>query len=160
MYTFSKTKTTELDQTFRHFALNHLTQLEKEFIGEYVRIMGPLTEAVDVLQNEENMNIGGVIPTIKLLMVKMEELLTDPTIIHCRPLVSAVLGGLHIRFDDALKADYTSLLKGAVRRFKDSSRSKSNILLQTVRLNTPCNVRLLTPSMYVCPRRACVAIAE
>ena len=61
VYTFSKTKTTELDKTFRHFALYHLTQLEKEFIGEYVSIMGPLTEAVDVLQNEENMNIGCVI---------------------------------------------------------------------------------------------------
>lgn len=141
---FSKTKTKELDETFRHFAVNPLTQSEKEFIAEYVRIMEPFTEALDVLQSEENMSIGCVIPTIKLLIEKMEEFGTDPTIIHCGPLVSAVLLGLQTRFerlltehhliiasisdpmfkmiwvDDIRQAEYTSLLKGAVRRFKDS----------------------------------------
>jgi hypothetical protein len=35
----------------------------------------------------------------------MEEFLTDPTIIDCGPLVSDVLGGLHIRFDRLLTDD-------------------------------------------------------
>jgi len=99
---FSKTKTKELDETFRHFAVNPLTQSEKEFIAEYVRIMEPFTEALDVLQSEENMSIGCVIPTIKLLIEKMEEFGTDPTIIHCGPLVSAVLLGLQTRFERLL----------------------------------------------------------
>lgn len=99
---FSKTKTKELDETFRHFAVNPLTQSEKEFIAEYVRIMEPFTEALDVLQNEENMSIGCVIPTMKLLIEKMEEFGTDPTIIHCGPLVSAVLLGLQTRFERLL----------------------------------------------------------
>jgi hypothetical protein len=141
---FSNTKSTELAETFRHFGLSSLTQLEKEFIGEYVRIMEPFTQALDVLQNEENMSIGCVIPTIKLLVEKMEEFSVDPTIHHCGSLVFAVLGGLHARFDhlmnerhlimasisdpmfkmiwaeDNSKAEYTLLLKGAVRRVKTS----------------------------------------
>jgi hypothetical protein len=100
--------------------------------------MEPFTQALDVLQNEENMSIGCVIPTIKLLVEKMEEFSIDPTIHHCGPLVSAVLGGLHARFNHLMnehhlimasisdpmfkmlwaeehsKAAYTLLLKGAV----------------------------------------------
>jgi hypothetical protein len=83
---FSNTKSTELAETFRHFGLSSLTQLEKEFIGEYVRIMEPFTQALDVLQNEENMSIGCVIPTIKLLVEKMEEFSVDSTIHHCSSL--------------------------------------------------------------------------
>jgi hypothetical protein len=138
VHKFANTKSTELGELFRHFGLSPLTQSEKEFIGEYVRIMEPFTQALDVLQNEENMSIGCVIPTIKLLVEKMEEFSIDPTIHHCGPLVSAVLGGLHARFNHLMnehhlimasisdpmfkmlwaeehsKAAYTLLLKGAV----------------------------------------------
>ncbi|KAK4017288.1 hypothetical protein OUZ56_032235 [Daphnia magna] len=106
--------------------------------------MEPFTQALDLLQDEETMSIGCVIPTIKLLIEKIEDFSKDPTIIHCIPLVSAVLDGLKARFhrlmhenhliiasisdpmfkliwvdvDDAKKVEYTTLLKGAVRRVK------------------------------------------
>ncbi len=141
---FSNTKSTELGETFRHFGLIPLTQSEKAFIGEYVHIMKPFTQALDVLQNEENMSIGCFIPTIKLLVEKMGEFSIDPTIHHCGSLVFAVLGGLRTRcvhlmnerhlimasisdpmfkmiwVEDNSKAEYTLLLKGAVRRVKTS----------------------------------------
>jgi hypothetical protein len=106
--------------------------------------MEPFTQAIHVLQNEENMSIGCVIPTIKLLVEKMGEFSIDPTIHHCGSLVFAVLGGLHTRFDQLMNelhlimasisdtmfkmiwveensnAEYTLLLKGAVRRVKTS----------------------------------------
>ncbi|KAK4021395.1 hypothetical protein OUZ56_003312, partial [Daphnia magna] len=40
------------------------------------------------------MNIGCVLPTIKLLKTTMLKFLDDETITHCRPLVFAVLGVL------------------------------------------------------------------
>ena len=137
------TKITELEDIFQHFKVQTLSATEKEFIGEYVRVMEPFTQALDLLQDEETMSIGCVIPTIKLLIEKIEEMSKDPTIIHCMPLVFAVLGGLHARFDrlmqekhliiaslsdpmfmmiwvdeDYVKADCVTLLKGAVRRVK------------------------------------------
>lgn len=141
---FINTKTTELEDVFLHFKVLPLTETEKEFISEYVRVMEPFSQALDLLQDEETMSIGCVIPTIKLLIEKIEDFSKDHTIIHCSPLVSAVLDGLKSRFhrlmnenhliiasisdpmfkliwvdvDDAKKAEYTTLLKGAVRRVK------------------------------------------
>ncbi|KAI9565177.1 hypothetical protein GHT06_008954 [Daphnia sinensis] len=60
--------------------------------------MEPFTQALDVLQNEEKMNIGCVLPTIKLLKTTMLKFLDDETITHCQPIVFAVLGGIDERF--------------------------------------------------------------
>jgi hypothetical protein len=58
-------KNEELAEVFRHFNIAPLTKTEEEFLTEYVRIMEPFTQALDVLQNEERMSIGVVLPTIK-----------------------------------------------------------------------------------------------
>lgn len=53
------TKNSELsDDIFKHFKVIPLTNREKEFISEFVRIMDPFTQALDVLKNEEKMNIA------------------------------------------------------------------------------------------------------
>jgi len=61
------TKNSELSDIIKHFKVIPLTNREEEFIAEFVRIMDPFTQALDVLQNEEKMNIGCVLPTINLL---------------------------------------------------------------------------------------------
>ena len=75
-----------------------LTKTEEEFLFEYVRIMEPFTHALDILQNEETMSISCVLPTIQLLEDTMTEFSKDISIIHCQPLIFAVLHGLQKRF--------------------------------------------------------------
>lgn len=139
-----ETKNNELWEVFQHFKVQPLTKQEEDFVAEFVRIMEPFTQALDVLQNEEKMNIGCVLPTIKLLKTTMLKFLDDETITHCRPLVFAVLGGIDKRFshmmsNNKLKIaaisdlyfkliwveedsvnEYISLLKGVVRKVRSN----------------------------------------
>ncbi|KZS20264.1 Uncharacterized protein APZ42_013103 [Daphnia magna] len=143
-----------IEEIFLHFKVLPLTETEKEFISEYDRVMEPFTQALDLLQDEETMSIGCVIPTIKLLIEKTEDSAKDPTIIHFIPLVLAVLDGLKARFhrlmhenhliigsisdpmfkliwvdvDDAKEVEYTTVVKGAVRRVKVMPLSTLNFL--------------------------------
>jgi hypothetical protein len=43
--------------TFDHFKITKLTAVEKEFLKEFVRVMKPLAQALDIFQNEENMSL-------------------------------------------------------------------------------------------------------
>ena len=91
-------KNEALRETFQHFNIAPLTLQEEEYIAEYVRIMEPFTLALDSLQNEKEMSLGCVLPTIKLLKDTLEELSLDATIIHSQPLILCVLQGLEKRF--------------------------------------------------------------
>ncbi|KZS02518.1 Uncharacterized protein APZ42_000417, partial [Daphnia magna] len=141
-------KNEELAEVFHHFNIAPLTKTEEEFLIEYVRIMEPFTQALDVLQNEEKMSIGCVLPTIRLLQETMTEFSTDISIVHCQPLVSAVLLGLekrlglmfhnnHLRLasisdpnfktiwaDEEEKAQLITLLRSVVRRMQTSLRQQ------------------------------------
>jgi hypothetical protein len=75
-------KNQELAEVFNHFNIVPLTKTKEEFLVEYVRIMEPFTQALDVLQNEEKMSIGCVLPTIRLLQETMTEFSKDISIVH------------------------------------------------------------------------------
>ena len=51
-----------------------------DFICEYVKVMKPLTEALDVMQNEENIAIGCMLPVINLVKSKLGDFQKDKTI--------------------------------------------------------------------------------
>lgn len=62
--------------------------------------MQPFTQALEILQNEEKMSIGCLLPTIKLLQENFIEFSKKTTILHCLPLVYGVQSGIEKRFDD------------------------------------------------------------
>ncbi len=72
-----QSKSQELSEVFQHFNITPLTKTEEEFLFEYVRIMEPFTQALDILQNEETLSIGCVLPTIRLLENTMTEFSKD-----------------------------------------------------------------------------------
>ena len=84
-------KSKELKYIFEHFKIQQLRTIEEEYIKEYVKVMHPLSEALDVFQNEEQMSIGCVLPTLALLRTKMKSFENDSSIIHCQPLVTTIL---------------------------------------------------------------------
>ena len=95
---FSTKSRDNLAAIFDHFKLKKLTALVEEFLKEYIKIMKPITEVLDVFQNEENMSVGCVLPVLTLLKEKITEFQEDRTIIHCTPLVSCLLDGINTRF--------------------------------------------------------------
>lgn len=84
--------------TFEHFKLKKLTSVEEEFLREYIKIMKPLTQALDVFQNEENMSVRCVLPVLSLLKEKIIEFKEDRNIIHCAAFVTSLLNGIEKRF--------------------------------------------------------------
>ncbi|KAI9559513.1 hypothetical protein GHT06_013507 [Daphnia sinensis] len=69
-----------------------------EFLREYTKIMKPLTEALDVFQNEKNMSAGCVLPVLTIFMEKIAEFKEDRNINHRTPLVNCLSDGIEKRF--------------------------------------------------------------
>ena len=76
------------------------------------------TQALDILQNEETMSISCVLPTIQLLEDTMTEFSKDISIIHCQPLILAVLHGPQKRFGHMFNNIYLKLASISDPNFK------------------------------------------
>ncbi len=96
------TKNSELSDVFKHFKVIPLTNREEEFIAEFLRIMDPFTQALDVLQNEEKMNIGCVLPTINFLK-KNNEYVFQWEYHYPLQAFDAVLNGIEKRFSHMMQ---------------------------------------------------------
>lgn len=53
--------------------------------------MRPVVEALDVLQGEENVGMGFLLPTLTILYEKFESLKKDNSVKHCQPLVYGLI---------------------------------------------------------------------
>nr|CAH0108254.1 unnamed protein product [Daphnia galeata] len=143
-----------VSELFLHFTIAPLTKDEEEFLLEYVRIMEPFTQALDVLQNEEKMSLGCVLPTIKLLQERMEEFSNDSSIVHCESLVMAIISGLHSRFGDMFKNLHMRLASVSDPNFKtiwadDSEKEQLVTLLKsTVRRHKAFNLNPVSGNQW------------
>jgi hypothetical protein len=93
-----KKKPDKFQNLFEAFKIPKLRQVELDYLDEYVRIMKPLTEALDTMQNEENMSTGCTLPVINLLKAKMTSFEKDKTFKYCKPLILAVQEAIDRRF--------------------------------------------------------------
>ncbi len=104
--------------TFDHFKITKLTAVEKEFLKEFVRVMKPLAQALDIFQNEENMSLGCVLPVLTLLKDKLIEMEQDRTICHCNPLIGCLLNSINTRFDHLFNDKHLRLASLSDPHFK------------------------------------------
>lgn len=80
---------------------------EVAFVTEFVTVMKPLAQALDILQCETNAYMAYYVPTLVILTNKMQYLQQSSTVQSCQPLVSAILHGVRDRFAaDMSKAEY------------------------------------------------------
>ncbi|XP_045035745.1 uncharacterized protein LOC116934577 [Daphnia magna] len=86
--------------------------------------MKPLTEALDVFQNEEKMSAGCVLPVLTILKEKIAEFKEDRNIIHCTPLVNCLSDGIEKRFQSFFLNSDLRLASISDPRFKLSWLTK------------------------------------
>ena len=93
-----------MDEIFQFFELPNLEENEWEFLEEYVMAMTPITKALNVLQDENDLYMGSFVPTILTVKTKLEEMLgdEDSMVDLARPLVEALLNGLNGPFMDII----------------------------------------------------------
>ena len=77
--------------------LPKLTGIELTFLMEYVAVMKPLAQALNILQSESNMFMGYLLPTICILRQKL--MAKQATSTTCKPLVAALISGINERFN-------------------------------------------------------------
>jgi hypothetical protein len=95
---FQSKKTEEFNAIMDHFNLKKLTVAELEFLKEFIKIMKPIADALDVFQNEVKMSVGCVLPVLTVLKEKLVMFQDDGSVIHCVPLVNYLLEGVERRF--------------------------------------------------------------
>lgn len=69
---------------------------ELAFLAEYNAVMSPVAQATNILQAEENVQMGWLLPTSNLLTAKLDRV--KLTVKYCRPLVDA----LQVRLDGSV----------------------------------------------------------
>lgn len=121
---------TEMRQLFEHFGVAALRPSEEEFIKEYVRILFPLTRALDILQADKNVSIGYLLPTIVILQNELKSFSKDSSIKHCKPLITAIENGVNNRFEQCFFDPELRLAAMTHPRFKlswvvDGERDKA-----------------------------------
>uniref|UniRef100_A0A3Q1H5D8 HAT C-terminal dimerisation domain-containing protein n=1 Tax=Acanthochromis polyacanthus TaxID=80966 RepID=A0A3Q1H5D8_9TELE len=92
------TKEQELQETCEKLQVTHFRVTELVFIKEYVQVMAPLAKALDVLQSNRMAYAGVLVPTISILLEKMDQMTHETNLHHCNPLVDAIISGLKQRF--------------------------------------------------------------
>lgn len=60
--------------------------------------MAPLAKALDVLQSNRMAYAGVLVPTISILLEKMDQMTHETNLHHCNPLVDAIINGVKKRF--------------------------------------------------------------
>jgi hypothetical protein len=74
---------------------------EYECLNEYVSVMQPIAISLDKLQGEKEAFYGHIMPTLHMLMQKVKAM-QNKILVHCQPLVTALLDGMQRRFDKEL----------------------------------------------------------
>jgi hypothetical protein len=100
---FINKKRSELKALFEVYGIQYFRPAEEELVREYAKIMIPMSEALDVLQADVKVSIGYLLPTLTILIQKLEMLLDDRTIKHCKSLVRVMISSIKTRFQDCFE---------------------------------------------------------
>ena len=74
---FINKKRSELKAVFEFYGIQYFRPAEEELVREYVKIMKPMTEALDILQADVKISIGYLLPTLTILIQRLEKLLDE-----------------------------------------------------------------------------------
>jgi hypothetical protein len=85
-------------------ALNqsHFQAPEIAFLREWAQIMGPVAQALDIIQGEETGYLGYLLPTVVATKIKLTAA-REKRPVHCSPLIDALLDGIDKRFGHLLQ---------------------------------------------------------
>jgi hypothetical protein len=75
--------------------VTRLTAADLSFLREYLSVMKPVAQALNIMQSEKHMFLGCLIPTIMILREKL--IAKSAAVTMCKPLVSALIEGIDNR---------------------------------------------------------------
>uniref|UniRef100_A0ABM5FHD7 Uncharacterized protein isoform X3 n=1 Tax=Pogona vitticeps TaxID=103695 RepID=A0ABM5FHD7_9SAUR len=97
---FLATAPEKVDDVMEHCSLDRIAEAERVLLQEYMEIMGPLARALDILQRENSMFMGYLLPTLYSLDRKLQRLENKPEpYTYCLPVLRGLRSALRKRFD-------------------------------------------------------------
>lgn len=82
--------------------------------------MRPISEALDVLQADIKVNVGYLLPTLKLLLEKMEKLKHNSEVKHCKSIVNNLINSVKKRFAECFDDEELKIAAMLNPKFKTS----------------------------------------
>ena len=104
------------------------------FLSEYVSVVRPLAQALNILQAENKMFMGYLLPTVVMLREKLATKKISAT--TCKSLIAALINGIDRRFHDVFNGAEASAAAIIHPKFKMSwtnNKSMTAAGLQTIR---------------------------
>ncbi|KAJ7303285.1 hypothetical protein JRQ81_012225 [Phrynocephalus forsythii] len=90
----------KMDDILDRCSLDRIATAERVLLQEYMEIMGPLARALDILQRENSMFMGYLLPTLYSLDRKLQRLENKPEpYAYCLPVLRGLRSALRKRFD-------------------------------------------------------------
>lgn len=77
-------------------------KIDIEWLEEYIKVLEPLANCLDILQGEKNMYLGYLIPSINQLIKKYVTMKNDVYLKICGPLIPILIENLEKRFEAQL----------------------------------------------------------
>ncbi|KAG0717505.1 hypothetical protein GWK47_054310 [Chionoecetes opilio] len=84
--------------------------VSKEVLQEYVKVLAPVVEALDMLQGEEHAFMGNLLPFLSLMRQELQDLERED-LRHAKPLVRALLEGVQGYSHKGFEARFGSLFR-------------------------------------------------
>lgn len=84
--------------------------VNKEVLQEYVKVLSPVAEALDMLQGEEHAFMGNLLPFLSLMRQELLDL-EHEDLRHAKPLVKALLDGVEGSSHKGFEARFGSLFR-------------------------------------------------
>ena len=73
------------------------TPSEEQYMKEYIEVMKPIVQELDIFQGEKNIGLGYLLPTITILKSDLFLLQGDSNIVHCQSLISGLLNVINLK---------------------------------------------------------------
>ncbi|KAG8232423.1 hypothetical protein J437_LFUL012854 [Ladona fulva] len=84
-----------------YLEIPHFTETDVLFLKEYTMVMQPICKATDTLQQDKDMHMGCVLPTLTCLKRRLQAIERE-SMQYCHSFATACLNGIKVRFGDML----------------------------------------------------------
>ena len=110
----------KFDKLCDDFEIRRLQPIQKTFIAEYIKVMGPLCQALDILQGEKAVSLGYLLPTLHIINTQLDDLLhsANNELTICEPLLLSLKTGIQQRFGDLMNKVDAKLAAVTIPKFK------------------------------------------
>lgn len=88
----------KLDLLMTKFDITPFTPTERDFLKEFVKVLTPITSGLRNLE-QSNCHFGILLPKLLTIEKQLSFHLNSNDVKYCKPLVCAILKGVHDRFE-------------------------------------------------------------